>query len=606
MHSLTVGATRSGKSRCIVLQSIAYTALAGESMTVTDLKGELAAYCTPYLKRLDYEVIVLDFKNPLKSSRYNFLQPVINAVNHGDNAKAVDLVWDITSSLVPSEDKGERIWNDGQASVIAGAIMSVVFDNRDTPKHQNLTNVYHFILNMCRTEGNDMLINKYLKKLSDTHPAKGLFGIAQIAPSRTRGSFFTAALATLRLFTNENIYSQTSESDFVLADTGRRKRVIFIILPDEKVTFYSLASLFVYQHYVALTEAADERGGRLKVRVNFFLDEFGNFTKIPAFSNLLTVGGGRGCRFNLFVQSFSQIEAKYGREEAQTIMDNCHCWIYLKTANVETASVIAKKLGQYTTSSYSRSASYNSSGTSGGNTSNSMNLIARSLLTEDEILRVERPYALVMYAGHYPAMMRLPDLSEWQFNTALGIGDKEHNRLLREMREAARPQRKPQAVELWGIWNRFQTGGASTSVNVDKDASHAEGVNASGLDYGASGTRSTYNPRATPRNIFADTAGGVMGHMAGRAPRHLTEHESEHPIAHVSTHRSTDFMDNPMHQMPSPIEAMEWDVPPQRNIDTISANSVSREGRTVDELFSDISTVTGIQSKQDRERIEKL
>ena len=112
VHSLTIGATRSGKSRCIVIQSIAYTALAGESLIVNDPKGELSAYCSPFLKRLDYEVILLDFKNPLKSSRYNFLQPVIDAVNRNDNAKAVDLVWDITSSLVPVDEKGERIWND--------------------------------------------------------------------------------------------------------------------------------------------------------------------------------------------------------------------------------------------------------------------------------------------------------------------------------------------------------------------------------------------------------------------------------------------------------------------------------------------------------------
>jgi type IV secretion system protein VirD4 len=221
------------------------------------------------------------------------------------------------------------------------------------------------------------------------------------------------------------------------------------------VTFYSLASLFVYQHYVALTGTADERGGRLKIRVNFILDEFGNFTEIPAFSNLLTVGGGRGMRFNLFVQSISQIEHKYGREQTQTILDNCHAWIYLKTANVETASQIAKKLGQYTTSSYSRSSSYNSSGTSSGNVSNSMNLIARPLLTEDEILRIERPYALVMLAGQYPAIMRLPDISEWQFNLALGLGDEEHNRKLRAMREKAREARAPTPIELWGIWERY-------------------------------------------------------------------------------------------------------------------------------------------------------
>jgi hypothetical protein len=156
------------------------------------------------------------------------------------------------------------------------------------------------------------------------------------------------------------------------------------------------------------------------------------------------------------VQSISQLEHKYGREESQTITDNCHCWIYLKTANVETASQITKKLGQYTTSSYSRSNSYNSSGTSSGNVSNSMNLIARSLLTEDEILRIERPFALVMYAGQYPAIMRLPDLSEWKFNRALGLGDKEHNRKLREIREKSREARKPAPIELWGIWDKYQ------------------------------------------------------------------------------------------------------------------------------------------------------
>jgi len=468
VHSLTIGATRSGKSRSIVLQSIAYTALAGESLLVTDPKGELAAYCTPFLKRLDYEVIMLDFKDPLKSSRYNYLQPVIDAVNCGDNSQAVNIVWDITSSLVPSDTRGEPIWSDGEASVIAGAIMSVVFDNRDKPEFQNLTNVYHFILNMCRTEGSDMAINKYVQKLPDNHPAKGLFGIAQIAPSRTRGSFFTAALTTLRLFTNQNIFSQTSASDFILADTGSKKQVIFIVLPDEKITFYSLASLFVYLHYTALIEAADKRGGRLKIRVNYYLDEFGNFSQIPAFSNILTVGASRGCRFNLFVQSISQIEDKYGREQAQVIIENCHNWIYLKTSSHETAGQIAKRLGQYTTSSYSRSSSYSSSGKSGGNISNSFNLIARSLLTEDEIQRIERPYALVMCLGHYPAIMRLPDISKWSFNTALGLGDKEHNRRLRKMREQGRTGRTPEPIKLWGIWNEFKLDTVRAGREIDE------------------------------------------------------------------------------------------------------------------------------------------
>lgn len=224
---------------------------------------------------MGYETIVIDFKNPQKSNRYNFLQPVIDAVNNEDYRKAEEYAWDITSSLVGNEDsKMERIWKDGEMSIIAGTIMAVVYENKEHPEFQNLSNVYSFISEMCRTENNTMPINTYIKNLKEDHPASRIFNIARIAPEKTRGSFFTAALTTLKLFTSESIYGMTCDSDFSLMDTGRRKRAIYIILPDEKMTYYSLASLFVNQQYTSLVEVADSRGGELQNRTNFILDEF--------------------------------------------------------------------------------------------------------------------------------------------------------------------------------------------------------------------------------------------------------------------------------------------------------------------------------------------
>lgn len=454
LHTCTIGATRSGKTRCLVLQSIVVQALAGESIICSDPKSELYQYTYPLLERLNYEVITLDFKNPKKSSRYNFLQPVIDAVQEKDNAKAVDLAWDMTESLV-GESEGEKIWNNGEKAIIAGAIMAVVFDNADKPEFQNMTNVYYFVLEMCRTVDGKMPITKYIAGLADTHPAKGLFGVAEVAPSRTRGSFFTSALTTLRLFTNENIYSQTSESDFRLESTGDKKQAIFIILPDEKTTFYSLASLFIYQHYVALAQNADRRGGRLQIRVNYNLDEFGNFTKIPNMATFLTVGGGRGIRFNLYLQSFSMLDEKYGRESARTIKENCHAWIYLKTSDGETSKAISDRLGTYTCSSFSRSSSYSSGSTKNFNSSASMSLISRPLLTPGDIQLIDRPYMLVMLAGEHPAMTHMPDISQWTFNRMLGLGDPEHNRIVRVKREARRPARPNKPIKLWNIWKAY-------------------------------------------------------------------------------------------------------------------------------------------------------
>lgn len=455
IHSLVVGATRSGKTRSIVLQTVGNLGLAGESMIISDPKAEIFHYTSKFLEDLGYEIITLDFKNPTKSTRYNFLQPVIDAVNREDYRKAEEYAWDITQSLVGNEDsKMEKIWRDGEMSVIAGAIMSVVFDNREHPEYQNLTNVFSFISEMCKTVGQQMPINKYIENLPPEHPASTIFNIARIAPEKTRGSFFTSALTTLRLFTSKSIYGMTCKSDFSLKQAGEKKTATYIILPDEKTTYYSLASLFVYQNYVSLVESADERGGELKVRVNYILDEFGNFTTIPAFSNMLTVAGGRRIRFNLFLQSFSQLENKYGKDIAENIRDNCQTWIYLKTSSNETASVIAKKLGCYTTSSYSRSSSY--SKYQNGSNSESMNLISRNLLTEDEILRIERPYVLVIQTGIFPIITKLPDISKWRFNTLFGMGNQEHNRQLRFEREGKRPIKDIEDIKLWGIWNMYR------------------------------------------------------------------------------------------------------------------------------------------------------
>ena len=141
-HTLIIGATRSGKTRCLVIQSICSIALSGESLVISDPKAELYHYTANYLKKLGYEVICLDFKNPEKSTRYNLLQPVIDAINEDDVERAEMYAWDITNILVGDNTSNEKIWENGEKSTIAAAILCVVADNRKRPEYQNLTNVY--------------------------------------------------------------------------------------------------------------------------------------------------------------------------------------------------------------------------------------------------------------------------------------------------------------------------------------------------------------------------------------------------------------------------------------------------------------------------------
>lgn len=94
-----------------------------------------------------------------------------------------------------------------------------------------------------------------------------------------------------------------------------------------------------------MVELADSRGGQLENRVNFILDEFGNFSAIPNFAGFLTVRRTEEkfvstCSYS----GFNQLNEKYGDNTAQIILDNAYVWNYLKTSSDTTAEKISKKI----------------------------------------------------------------------------------------------------------------------------------------------------------------------------------------------------------------------------------------------------------------------
>ena len=466
VHILIIGATRSGKTRCLVIQSISALALAGEGMVVNDPKGELYHYTHSFLESMGYTGQVVDFNNLKKSCRYNPLQMIIDAVNDDRIDDAQSYTWDFVTFLVEKNDHSEPIWTNGECSVIAAAVMCVVYDNQNHPEYQNLTNVYNFIANMCKTVNKVLPIDAYMDKLPDSHPAKKLMAIAKLAPDKMGGSFYTAALTTLRLFITNDIYNMTKESEFSLSDVGAKlKQALFFILPDQKTTYYPIVTLLVSQQYEQLVTYAKKCGNRLPHRVNYILDEFGNFAAISDFQTKMTVAGGYGVRWNLFIQDFNQLIDKYGQEVAKIIQGNCHYWIYLHSQDNSTNEEISKSMGKYTTTTYSLGGSTQKY--SAPSSSTNIQLSERSLLNPDEVAKIQRPYQLVI-STNAPAIMYSPDISQWAFNAMLGMGDKAHNTRLIELDENARPERGGKSTEqlLWKPWEEILRESSAQSAAV--------------------------------------------------------------------------------------------------------------------------------------------
>lgn len=460
LHALIIGATRSGKTRNVVIETITMLILAGENVFIPDLKGEIRDYTEDTAKRCGYETICINFINPYESDRKNFLEPIVQALRRKDISRAIEETWSLVSQLVGEPpEHGDKLWNDGEAATLAASIMAVCYDNQDHPEYQNLTNVFYFITEMCSEYRGALPLQFYIDSLPEDHPAKILLAATKVAAMRTRSSFYVSAIMTLKLLTIPAINQMTNASDFdieKLIEEGK-KVIVYLCLPARDKTYFPLASLVLRQLSDLIDYAADEKyGGRVPVRWNFVDDELGNFTKITNMRQQTSFGTGKGIRHFMFIQSYAQLDDVYGEKVSQIIQDNADIKIYLRSPNPTTKKKISEDLGNYTTRSYSKS-NNTPSGTfrNGGSDGESSNLMGRPLLYPDEVGKLQRPYSLVM-SDSDPAIMYAPDLSQYAMNEFLGLGDEEHNNRLRQKKaEEHKKNERPHnsKMELWGIWN---------------------------------------------------------------------------------------------------------------------------------------------------------
>ncbi|WP_274655572.1 VirD4-like conjugal transfer protein, CD1115 family [Paenibacillus humicola] len=422
LHALIIGTTRSGKSRRVVLPTIWQMAHAGESMVLSDVKGELYDLSASYLNKMGYNVVYLDFRKPGRGNRWNPLAPIVDALHQGDTARAAQQAWSMAHMFAhqkPGSEKGEPIWLDGAESVIAALALAVATEAPDDAQ-KHMTSAYKMLAELGEPVkvrvGNAIVdhvpLNAYFTSLPKDHPARDAFATARLAPDRTRGSFYTNVSSLLRLFSDPSIAYLTAHQDHVLANVGKEKTAVFLMVPDEDKTRHTLAALYVDQTYQALVELANENGRRLPVRVNFLLDEFGQLPPIKDFDSKITVSGGRGIRWNLIVQNLQQLKASYPYTHG-TIEDSCHLWVYLLTNSLETMREISQKCGSYTIETTNTSTTIRSNDLSKGLSSG---LARRELLTPDEVRRWPQEFSLVIPSRQYPAKVPLPDLSHWPAN----------------------------------------------------------------------------------------------------------------------------------------------------------------------------------------------
>ena len=346
-HNLVIGSTGSGKTQTIVKPMVNLLAKKGESMIITDPKGEIYKYSAGYLKEKGYRIIVLNFREPQRGNSWNPLSLPNQYYRAGNKDKAIELLNDVALNILydPSNKNESDFWEKSAADYFSGLALGLFQDAKEEEVNLNSINV------MSTVGEERYATSNYIKEYFGMKGEKSnayMFASSTInAPNDTKGGLLATFRQKIRNFsTGESLSEMLSYSDFNMKDIGNGKTAVFMIIHDEKKTYHPLMTIFIKQCYETLIDVAQENGGKLPVRTNFILDEFANMPPLKDVDAMVSAARSRDIRFTFIIQNFAQLNDVYGDNVAEIIKGNCGNLVYLISTEMKALEEISKMCGE--------------------------------------------------------------------------------------------------------------------------------------------------------------------------------------------------------------------------------------------------------------------
>ena len=346
-HNLVIGSTGSGKTQTIVKPMVNLLAKKGESMIITDPKGEIYKYSASYLKERGYRIIVLNFREPQRGNSWNPLTLPYKYFKGGNQDKAIELLNDVALNILydPSNKSESDFWEKSAADYFSGLALGLFEDAKE--REVNLNSINY----MSAVGEERYATSNYIKEYFGLKGEKStpyIFATSTInAPNDTKGGLLATFRQKIRNFsTGEALSEMLSYSDFNMRDIGNGKTAVFMIIHDEKKTYHSLMTIFIKQCYETLIDVAQENGGKLPYRTNFILDEFANMPPLKDVDAMVSAARSRDIRFTFIIQNFAQLNDVYGDNVAEIIKGNCGNLVYLISTEMKALEEISKMCGE--------------------------------------------------------------------------------------------------------------------------------------------------------------------------------------------------------------------------------------------------------------------
>lgn len=406
-HIAVIGRTGKGKSQCCSLPYMREILIKGESLIMLDPKGEGYKKNACYIPE-HYQVFCVDFRNPRKSpTKWNPLSApyrLFCSQDPDDNDIASSMLSEIWNGVYPYDGHSDKFWTDSSANYAKGLTYGLF----EVASKENI-NLDSVAVMMEQSEirfgspGNTIL-KAFYEHLSLDSLAKRNLATYVTAPNETRASIHSVAASGLEVFSrSKGLMEMLSDDTLNIMDLDvNRPFILTIITPDETDVYDALSGLLISQVSQYLIRVAQEKGGKLPIRVNIVLEELGSVGKsIPSLPNLMVASRSRNMRLMLVLQSNAQLVDVYGKSKAETINSCIGITIGFSTNSWETLTEWAQRCGEK-------------------QIENSGHIIKEQLITASQLAAMPTGTALVMVDSQYKFITHLPlydemyDNSKWK------------------------------------------------------------------------------------------------------------------------------------------------------------------------------------------------
>lgn len=327
-HACVVAGTGAGKSFSFVIPNVVSAAMEGESVVVTDPKGELACTLGPWLKSKGYKVYLFNLGNPEWSMCWN---PVMECQDDEEiTAFATAIVQNAAR-----DNSGYFVMKEIQ---LLKALIYLL--RADFPVEQAHLRSALSLLSWPKEALDRRFSEAYrVGRLPQVGYEEWCGSVSSNYDNAVSG--LTAKLGVVRA---ESVAKLLSRHEIDLSAIGREKAVLFCVLPIGAGHLKPVLASFYYFFFRRLYGLAAENGGRLPNPTRFILDEFANVGQIPGFVEVISTARSLGIKIQFVLQGLKQLQDVYGGPEA--IMANCPIQLFLGGDDATTTRYFSSRLGE--------------------------------------------------------------------------------------------------------------------------------------------------------------------------------------------------------------------------------------------------------------------